>query len=360
MLLFSLALAAEPVIDTTRLVVLAPAEITAMGGAGLGFARGANGTFFNPAAPVNRRIEQTRTWGVSLAFTQLALGPEKATDVANLGEVGPKTGGMANLGVAGFWRNFGGGLVYSGLEYRFGSALINVTEGHLAAGGSYDDGKVAVALGARALAVHGERDGNTLDWTGQGGEVGVLASRLWDGWNLGGTFRSEVRAVPTEGGSPYPIEAAVMPWHLALGVGWTDAEHAPPRPVRVAGDLTIDGAVEDGYALETALEGEGVRRGKNLTVTPHLGFEVEAVPRRLRVRAGSYFEPTRTALASGRLHGTTGLEVRLFRLKLFKGVIDTEISWEAAVDASRGYLNLAYLGIGSWDSGLTGGQWAED
>ncbi len=354
-----LALAHAATIDATRVLVLAPAEITAMGGAGLGFARGANGLVFNPAAPVNRRIEQTKTWGLSLAFTQLALGPEKQTDVANLGEVGPKAGGMANLGVAGFWRNYGAGLVYSGLEYRYGDALVNVTEGHLAAGGSYADGKVAIGLGIRGLSAHGERDGNTLDYSGSGGEFGVLASRLWDGWNLGVTARSEVRAVPVAAGTPYALDAAVLPWHLALGVGWTDAEHAPPRPVRVVGDLTIDGAVDDGYALESALAGEGIRRGKKLTVTPHVGMEVEAIPRRLRVRAGSYFEPTRTAVAPGRLHGTTGLEVRLFRLRLFKGFIDTELTWEAAVDAAPGYLNLAYLGIGSWDSGVVGGSWDE-
>lgn len=60
-----------------------------------------------------------------------------------------------------------------------------------------------------------------------------------------------------------------------------------------------------------------------------------------------------------RLHATTGLEVRLFRLRLFKGFIDTEIAWEAAVDYAPNYLNVAWLGIGAWDSGVIGGNWVE-
>ena len=357
--LATLVLATEIDIDATRVLVLAPAEITAMGGAGHAFARGANGLVFQPAAPVNRRLEQTKAWGVSLAFTQHAVAPGTLSDVANLGYTTDTPGSMANLGVAGFWRNFGAGLVYSSLEYHSGDANLSVTEGHLCAGGSYLDGKLSIGLGLRGLSMHGDRGGNGVDYQGAGGEVGVMATRLWEGWNLGASLRSPVRAVPTKGDLALDVDAAVVPLQVALGVGWTDAESGTERPVRVAGDLTVDGPVSKGFAIESATIGQAVERGNDITVSPHAGFEYEAMPRRLRLRLGTYLEPSRTALGDDRWHATTGLEIRLFRLKLFKGVIDTEISWEAAVDYAPRYLNVAWLGIGAWDSGVIGGNWAE-
>lgn len=349
----------DVVVDATRVLVLAPAEITAMGGAGHAFARGANGLVFQPAAPVNRRIDQTKPFGVSLAFTQHALPPGGLSDVANLGYDSDAAGGMANLGIAAFWRNFGAGLVYSGIEYKSDDATLSITEGHLAAGGSYADGQLVIGLGLRGLSMRADRAGKGVDYQGLGGEVGVMGTRLWGGWNLGASVRSPVRATPTNDDLSIGVDAAVVPLQVALGLGWTDAESGVARPIRVAADLTYDGAVPEGFALESAILGVAVERGNEATLSPHLGLEYEAIPRRLRLRAGTYLEPTRTVWGEDRIHATTGFEVRLFRLRLFKGFIDTEIAWEAAADYAPNYLNVAWLGIGAWDSGVIGGNWAE-
>ena len=330
-----------------------------MGGAGHAFAQGATGLVFQPAAPVNRRIEQTNVWGMSVAFTQHAVAPGPFSDAANLGYSTDVPGSMANVGISGFWRNFGAGLVYSGLEYRSGNAVLSVTEGHFSAGGSYADGHLAIGLGVRGLSMVADNGERGVDYRGAGGEIGVMGTRLWEGWNIGGSLRSEVRAVPAYDHLDLGVDAAVIPFQAAVGIGWTDAESGTARPVRVAGDFVLDGAVPKGYALESAVLGVAVERGNNATLSPHVGFEYEAISDRMRIRAGSYIEPSRTNLADDRLHATTGLEVRLFRLNLFKGFIDTQISWEGAVDFAPGYLNVAWLGIGAWDSGLIGGNWVE-
>ncbi|MGE5182384.1 MAG: hypothetical protein ACM31C_10000, partial [Acidobacteriota bacterium] len=65
---------------------------------------------------------------------------------------------------------------------------------------------------------------------------------------------------------------------------------------------------------------------------------------RLRVRGGSYWEPGRFEGVSGRLHGTFGIEVRVFEFHAWgrrRGRITlTE-------DAAAGYNNVG-LSIGFW------------
>jgi len=85
-------------------------------------------------------------------------------------------------------------------------------------------------------------------------------------------------------------------------------------------------------------------------VSPRLGLETEAVPDWVKVRAGTYGEPTRfsASKAAGRLHGTLGFDVKLFSWSVF-GVFHESTSWRvgAVLDAAERYL--------SW--GLTAGIW---
>jgi hypothetical protein len=52
-------------------------------------------------------------------------------------------------------------------------------------------------------------------------------------------------------------------------------------------------------------------------ISPRLGLESEVIPHILRLRAGSYYEPARTQDMQGRVHGTGGLDVRLFKWSVF-------------------------------------------
>jgi hypothetical protein len=87
-----------------------------------------------------------------------------------------------------------------------------------------------------------------------------------------------------------------------------------------------------------------------MVFSPRLGLETEAVPNWVKLRAGTYGEPTRfdTPNARGRLHGTLGFDVKLFPWTVF-GLFHESTVWRvsAALDAAERYLNTSF-GVGVW------------
>jgi hypothetical protein len=72
--------------------------------------------------------------------------------------------------------------------------------------------------------------------------------------------------------------------------------------------------------------------------------DVEAIPGRLRLRTGSYWEPERFAGVGGRIHGTFGFEVRALEFHAW-GLRRGKLG--ATFDGARRYRNLG-LSIGFW------------
>jgi hypothetical protein len=114
--------------------------------------------------------------------------------------------------------------------------------------------------------------------------------------------------------------------------------------------LLITGPAENAVGTESFLQRKVNRSGERVVLSPRLGLETEAVPGWLKVRAGTYGEPTRfeTPTASGRLHGTLGFELKLFPWTVF-GLFHESTVWQisAALDGAERYLN-AGVGIGVW------------
>jgi len=83
-------------------------------------------------------------------------------------------------------------------------------------------------------------------------------------------------------------------------------------------------------------------------VSPRLGVESEVLPRRLRLRTGTYVELPTTAGAPTRVHGTGGLDVKLFEWDVF-GLVHPFDYWQLslAADGARSYLNTSFS-IGFW------------
>ncbi len=361
MLLFGIALAAEPtapppVVDATRLVSLLPLESTALGGAGIGFASGAIGMFFQPAAPANRKVENLAPLTVSLAFNRRRLGFAPSADIENLGELVEGKRVATNLGVAAGWRNAGIGATVSSLDHAWARGNSVVTEGRVGGSGAFFDGRLAVGAGWRLLSFRANVDDDTATFTGSGFEAGFAVNRPLPGLNLGGVFRGPLRAERTSGDLELDVEGALVPWQASLGVGWFTPAEPRSRPVRVVADVVVDGPVTDGVSLDSILVGEPRTRGASLSVTPRAGVELTVWPERIRVRVGTYLEPARVADARPRLHGTTGLELRLFHFDIFG--IAGDLSWRAAVDVAPRYLDVGFLGIGFWMRGVTGSGWS--
>jgi len=83
-------------------------------------------------------------------------------------------------------------------------------------------------------------------------------------------------------------------------------------------------------------------------VSPRLGVETEAIPRYLRVRAGTYLELATTEEGHSRMHGTGGVDIKLFRWSFF-GLLEPFDYWRLslAADGARSYLNTSFS-IGLW------------
>jgi hypothetical protein len=145
-----------------------------------------------------------------------------------------------------------------------------------------------------------------------------------------------------------------VPWQVAVGGALRLADTAwnqivpttfrDERSLTLASDVVITGTSPNGYGLQAFGMHLLEPCGRDVSWSLHGGAEYEWLPGRLRVRAGSYWEPGRCEGVSGRLHGTFGIEVRTLEFHLW-GLRRGRITVTGDV-ASR-YDNLA-VSIGFW------------
>lgn len=122
----------------------------------------------------------------------------------------------------------------------------------------------------------------------------------------------------------------------------------PRRYYLLSAALRVDGDVDNAVGVESFLQQRVDRSGEDVTLSPRLGVETEPAPDWLKVRAGSYWEPSRFRKIEGRAHMTGGFDVRLFDWTLF-GLLDDDDSLQlsGAVDVARAYFGWA-ASIGVW------------
>jgi hypothetical protein len=88
----------------------------------------------------------------------------------------------------------------------------------------------------------------------------------------------------------------------------------PRRYVLVSADAILYGKTDNGQGLVAFLTQKPERSGAHNSFGLRVGIESEVVQNRLKVRGGSYLEPSRFRAAYYRPHGTAGFDVRLFDL----------------------------------------------
>jgi len=120
--------------------------------------------------------------------------------------------------------------------------------------------------------------------------------------------------------------------------------------VLVTTSLMISGTVDNAVGIESMIDRTVQRSGQRLSISPHLGIETEAIEHWLRVRGGSYLEPSRfdSNQKGSRLHATFGFDTKLFAWDVF-GAWPPDAEWRfgASVDASRSYLSGG-IAVGLW------------
>ena len=335
--------------------VLGDSRVLGLAGAFAGVGEGLGGVPSNPAAVAQRSLRLDRTWDVGGSLTWFV--PQAADlgslDLGNDGH--PDSGftgrGNIQLGVSGQAGRLGGGIIGRAWEVEVarpsGDALVLST------------GEVSLALGWSALAdslvvgvsvtetqgqlklVSGKLVEQQLDYLATSLRAGALWRPRGQPFRIGASLAPAARALPRSDRAAFPAttpESFLFPWTLSLGASTWIGPNArrynepppialdrhpewgegPPYqagardPVLVSAQLDVVGPVAPGaVGIDGALGGgDALPSGRYASLVPRFGAEWEAWHHWLRVRGGSYLEPSRTG-ASPRAHATFGLEGRI-------------------------------------------------
>lgn len=118
--------------------------------------------------------------------------------------------------------------------------------------------------------------------------------------------------------------------------------------VQFNASMLVSGSVEAAVGIESLLTQKVNRSGQRVVSSPRLGVECGIVPEWLKLRAGTYLEPTRFETSDLRVHGTAGLDIKLFRWNVF-GAWPDDYLWRLGLsgDASTRYYTYG-LSLGGW------------
>jgi hypothetical protein len=142
------------------------------------------------------------------------------------------------------------------------------------------------------------------------------------------------------GGIAYRI--GPTPWNSVVLTPFRDE-----RSLTFAADVVVTGPTRNGFGIEAFGMQQLQRSGSNTDVSLRFGVDTEVIPGRLKLRAGTYWEPSRFDDVSGRLHATVGMDIGVLNFR-FWGPRRVRVSGTA--DLAPRYRNIG-LSIGFWSRG---------
>ncbi len=361
---FNIDLFEQPALGSPRLI--------AMSGAIDAIAEGAAGLYVNPASAAVRPETRIDKFGWNVSFNTYVAA--NGQDSNNNGQVVTSVH-RSLLSSAGLLLQYGrwglsvdGGYTAHEIAAEAGGGLgVRSLIGHIGLARTFLDQSISLGLGARV----GGPNVYTLDASSQ-----TLFTRIGASPDGGVVWLPKGRdfRLAASGGLPFntsPIQFhcdpndcdgyilpndAIVPWDATVGGAWRfgptpwneriDADYRDERQLTVALELTLIGAVNNGYSMEAFAAKQLQVSGRNISPTPRLGLESEVIRGWLRLRGGSYLEASRVPETSARLHGTAGFEARVFSFRL--GGHERRVSISAASDFAARYKNLA-LSVGFWN-----------
>jgi len=116
----------------------------------------------------------------------------------------------------------------------------------------------------------------------------------------------------------------------------------------IAASMLISGSVENAVGVESLVNQTVNRSGQKVVLSPRVGIEASIIPTLLKVRGGSYIEPTRFEGGEERIHATAGLDIKLAVWNVF-GLWPDDYMWRLGLggDAARDYYTWG-LTIAGW------------
>jgi hypothetical protein len=356
--------------------VIGNTAVVAMGGATQALAIGTAGTLFNPSAPAIRLSTDNGSWNWDYHLDYLS--GSLSTDYDNNGFRSDNGGtSVYTLGFGLRIGNWGGVITYTGFDAPVAAnyMLPDGSTAELAASTGRTQfalarwiGEIDTALGASYTSANfdfspqcaGDGCGTLFSVTGRGFELGATWLPKGQSFRIGATAATQIAGGDISGCDPSDCsgwilpEAVVSPARAALGGAYRWAETAwnqqvdkyfrDERALIVAADVIVIGPSKNAFGLEAFGNHLLQRSGRDTNVSVRAGAEYEALPGRLRLRAGSYWEPGRFVDVPGRIHVTFGLELSVLHFWFFKprrGRISL------TSDVAAHYRNIG-LSIGFW------------
>jgi hypothetical protein len=361
---FNIDLFEQPAIGSPRLI--------GMGGAINSVAEGAAGLFTNPASAAIRPETESSKFAWNVYFNSYI--PVNGQDSNNNGQAVTSVR-RSLLGAVGLLLQYGkwgltldGGYTAHEIAPEAGGGLgVRSLIAHLALARTFHDDEIAVGIGVRAGGLNvytlDEQAQTLFTRAGASAEVGTVWKPRDQSFRLavGGALPVRTGAVEFNCdpnncfGYILPSEA-IVPWDVRAGAAWrfgptpwnhkVEGTYRDERQLTLAFELSLVGAVDNGYGMEAFAAKQLQVSGRGISPTPRLGLESEIIRGWLRVRAGSYLEASRFSETSARPHATGGLEVRLFAFHL--GGRERRVALSLAADIAARYRN-AGLSVGFWN-----------
>lgn len=112
-------------------------------------------------------------------------------------------------------------------------------------------------------------------------------------------------------------------------------------------DAILISPIEGGIGFESFLSQIREASGRTLSWGLRFGAEGEPIENRLKLRVGTYIEPSRFERGAARVHATLGTDVKLFSWDLFGLSSPVELQVGGAVDVAVRYVNYGFS-VGVW------------
>ena len=349
-------------LDLRQGPIIGSARQVALGGAYIGVAEGINSLNSNPAG-VAFRLERSTTifdWDWTVGLNNL-----KSNDFDNNGQSPPdyKSHRIRSLGLMGQYGPWGIGalnnseiLALDGSSGNQDEYVLSTTS--LALGRQFLDRELTMGVGMRATMTKLQNqpfDATLGKISGTGWDVGGVWNPERGPFRLGAAYSSSISSdqpLDNTSGSPVTVNGLIIPQQVilpaTLGVGLSYAVESAPfwkdHKWLLASDLLFTESSENAVGVESVLAQKMQPVGTHDTTSVRLGSELETLPGRLRLRLGSYYEPSNYEGVPSRTHLTGGFEVRMFHTSLW-GEYDWSLTY--TVDSARDYLNM-FVALGFW------------
>jgi hypothetical protein len=357
----------------------------AMGGASAALASGSSGTLVNASASAVRSTTDRDSWGVDVHLDY--LNGSLSNDFTNSGlPASPQTTGATEItaGLALRVHDWAGAVTLTEQSIPLVTVMppagdsytVEAQTWHARLAAAKWVPQLDLALGVAAEVIlfnitptcSGSGCGSLFSIDGAGFVAGATYIPRSQSFRIGGEASTPIGggSVVTSNCNPNNCDLSTTgegfilpddvykPWRATLGVAYRWAATAwnqtvatdfrDERSVTVAVDVVATGESPNAYGLIAFGEHELERSGAHVSWSPRGGVEYEWLPGRLRLRAGSYWEPGRFEGVDGRVHATFGIELRALEFHawgLRRGAITL------TGDAASDFQNVG-ISIGFW------------